>query len=66
MLELGFFLGRLGRDHVAVLNAGGNSFELPSDYDGVLYIPVDEKGAWKYELAKEIRGAGIEVDLNKL
>ena len=39
--------------------------EIPSDYHGVLFIPMDEKGGWKLELAKEIRVAGIVVDLNK-
>jgi predicted nucleotide-binding protein len=64
VLELGFFLGKMGRARVCALLKG--DVELPSDYDGVLYKPMDAKGSWKFELAREIRESGIEVDLNKL
>src|SRR5574341_912949 len=37
VLELGYFLGRLGRDHVCALYKG--ELELPSDFLGVIYIP---------------------------
>ena len=62
ILELGFFLGRLGRKHVAALIKG--DVEKPSDYDGVAYIPMDQAGAWKFELARELKAAGLNVDLN--
>jgi hypothetical protein len=64
VLELGFFLGRLGRDRVAAIF--DSSVEMPSDYTGVLFLPYDDAGMWQYQLAKEIRAAGISVDLNKL
>ena len=40
--------------------------ELPSDYLGVAYTPLDKGGAWRLELAKELKSAGIKVDINKL
>ena len=40
--------------------------EIPSDMSGVLYKPLDSAKAWRMELAKEIKTAGIEVDLNAL
>ncbi len=64
ILELGYFVGKLGRAHVCALRKGDVS--LPGDYLGVLYKPVDEGGAWRYELAKELREAGILLDLNLL
>lgn len=64
ILELGYFVGRLGRERVCALRKG--DVTLPSDYLGVLYKPVDTAGAWKYNLGKELRGAGISVDLNRL
>ena len=64
LLEMGFFLGRLTRKRVCVLYDA--SVEMPSDYSGVLYKKLDEAGAWKLELAREIRTAGIDIDLNKL
>ena len=36
--------------------------EKPSDYDGVLYIPLDDSGGWKMELIKELKAAGFDVD----
>lgn len=37
---------------------------MPSDYDGVVYIPMDDAGAWKMSLVKELRVAGLDVDAN--
>jgi predicted nucleotide-binding protein len=64
ILELGYFMGKLGRGRVCALYKEG--IEIPSDYQGVLYIPMDSAGAWRMALAKEIKNAGIDVDLNKL
>jgi predicted nucleotide-binding protein len=62
LLELGYFLGTLGRTHVCALREEG--VEIPSDLSGVLYVPFDAAGAWKLRLATEIKAAGINVDLN--
>jgi len=62
ILELGFFLGALGRGRVCVLYTG--DIEIPSDYDGVLYVPLDERGAWRLAVAREMKVAGLDVDLN--
>jgi predicted nucleotide-binding protein len=64
VFELGFFVAALGRGGVCALHKG--NVEIPSDYEGVIYIPMDEAGAWKLELAKEIRAAGIDIDPDKL
>lgn len=61
-LELGFFLGRLGRARVCALYRKG--VEIPSDYQGVLLVELDDAGAWRYRLAEELRAAGYQVDLN--
>lgn len=62
VLELGFFMAALGRERVCVLYKSG--VEVPSDYSGVLYEELDDKGAWRFRLAVEIQAAGVEVDLN--
>ncbi|MFC3743188.1 TIR domain-containing protein [Paractinoplanes deccanensis] len=62
VFELGFFFGRLGRGHVAVLNAG---VEKPSDIEGIAYLNYPD-GNWKVELAKEMHAAGITVDMSRL
>ena len=43
ILELGFFLGSLGRKHFCPLVKG--DVETPSDYDGVVYTKLDDAAA---------------------
>lgn len=64
ILELGYFSGILGRKNVVVLFKG--DIEIPSDYLGVVYIPMDTSGAWQFSVAKELKRAGLNVDINKL
>jgi predicted nucleotide-binding protein len=52
----------LGRNKVCALYVEG--IEIPSDYDGVLYTKFDAGGTWRFELAKELKAAGIPVDMN--
>lgn len=69
IFELGYFIGRLGRDRVAVLykeDAEEKDIEIPSDYAGVHYILMDAGRGWRVELAKELKAAKIEVNLNSL
>jgi predicted nucleotide-binding protein len=66
IFELGFFIGKLGRNRVLVLYQKENNFEMPSDYSGVLYIPYDKSGQWRLELIKELKACGYDVDANKL
>lgn len=62
VLELGYFLGRLGRDRVHVLHRGG--VELPSDYHGVVYTATDVPNSdWRVELCRELRLAGLPVNI---
>lgn len=39
--------------------------EIPSDYAGVLYVPLDDGGAWRLAIAREMKNEGIDIDLNK-
>jgi hypothetical protein len=63
ILELGYFIGKLGRARVCPLYVEG--IDLPSDIHGIVYVPYDSSGGWRVKLASEIRAAGIEVDLNQ-
>ena len=64
IFEHGYFIGKLGRHRVVALVKG--DLELPSDISGVLYLGIDNGGAWKFGLAKEMKNAGYNIDLNKL
>lgn len=64
LLELGYFTGKLGRDRVCALYREG--VEIPTDYSGVVYVPFDNGGGWQLRLAKELKAAGFDIDLNKV
>jgi predicted nucleotide-binding protein len=64
ILELGLFLGLLGRDRVCALYKLG--VEIPSDYGGVLFIEADDRGAWKLDLLLELEAAEIQVDWRRV
>lgn len=64
MLELGYFIGRLGRDRVCALKRG--ELEIPSDFAGVVWERMDEGNGWKQSLAKELDAAGYPIDWNRV
>jgi predicted nucleotide-binding protein len=64
ILELGYFVGKLGRDKVCVLKSG--EVDIPSDMLGVVWIQLDPNGAWKVSVAKELEAAGYQVDWNAI
>lgn len=61
VLETGYFMGKLGRDHVVILADEG--IEMPSDLSGVVYTSAEN---WKIDLLKELKAMGYTIDFNKL
>lgn len=61
ILELGYFIGRLGRSNVCALTKG--SVEIPSDFVGVVYEALE--GNWRNALARELEDAGFDIDWKK-
>lgn len=64
ILELGYFIGKLGRNRVCPLYTKG--VELPSDLYGLLYLEIDSSEFWKIKLVKELKAAGYDIDVNKI
>ena len=64
VFEHGLFIGAIGRERVCALVKG--KIEKPGDIDGVVYIDMDEAGAWKLQLCNNMKAVGIDVDMNKL
>ncbi len=64
LLELGFFIGKLGRSNVCALRRG--QIEFPSDFAGVVWSEFDVAGAWKTALGRELQAAGHTIDWNRI
>jgi len=64
LLELGYFIGKLGRANVCAIKK--NEVAIPSDFAGVVWENMDEAGAWKQALARELQAAGHEIDWNSV
>jgi len=64
LLELGYFIGRLGRNRVCALKRG--ALEIPSDFAGVVWEQMDDGGGWKLSLGRELEAAGHVIDWSKL
>ncbi|MDR3591271.1 MAG: nucleotide-binding protein [Negativicutes bacterium] len=60
--ELGYFVAKIGRERVCPLYIEG--VEIPSDFSGVVYVPMDKGGSWKQKLFKELHEAGFNIDTN--
>jgi predicted nucleotide-binding protein len=63
VFELGFFVGKLGRNRTFALKKSG--VVLPSDMQGLIYIDLDSPD-WMTKLAREFRAAGIPFDVAKV
>jgi CAP12/Pycsar effector protein, TIR domain len=59
VFEMGYFYGLIGRANVSVLLSPG--VEKPSDMDGIAYITLDDHGAWKEKLFRELKHVGIDT-----
>lgn len=60
-LEIGFLLGALGRSRVLVLQVDDGDDGL----SGLSHHPMDGGGVWRLLLARELKQAGLSVDLNQ-
>jgi len=65
VLELGYFVGKLGRARVFALKRD-TDIELPNDISGVVYTSYDSQGHWQFELVRELKAVGYAVDANAL
>lgn len=64
LIELGYFISKISRERITILRSKG--VDIPSDLLGCVYLSLDDHGAWKLELAKNMKAAGLKIDLNKL
>jgi hypothetical protein len=61
-LETGFLLGAVGAARVCLLLPPSGS---APGLDSLTRIPFDAGGVWRLLLAREMKQAGLDIDLNK-
>ncbi|TXT36039.1 MAG: hypothetical protein FD135_4554 [Comamonadaceae bacterium] len=59
VFEHGYLMAKLGRENVCALVKG--DIETPNDISGVIYVDFDVQGAWRAEVAKELKACGYEI-----
>ncbi len=64
VFALGILVAALTPRCVCVLYEDG--VDLPCDLDGITYIRLDGPGTWQSKLLLQLRGAGLDYDLNRL
>jgi hypothetical protein len=62
VLELGYIAAKLGTDKVLVLTQG--NLDIPTNVLGINIVVIDNHEGWKMRLARELRSAGFQIDLN--
>ena len=67
VLELGMFLSKLGREKVAILLKEESDFERPSDIQGLIYIPFQNKvDEVAISLIRELSRQGYSIDSTRI
>lgn len=64
ILELGYFLGKLGKQNVVAIYNKKENFKVPTDITGVIWI--EHKTGWYFQLIRELKECNFDVDANKL
>ena len=63
LLEIGFLLGAIGRARMCFVVAGNPV--LAPQWEGVARHAIDDDGLWRLLLARQMRQAGLDVDMNR-
>lgn len=59
IMELGYFMAKLGRGRVCALLRDG--VEIPSNISGIVTIRLASDGKWQNELSRELEYAGLRL-----
>ena len=66
VFELGFLLGKLGKDNVLVFFRECANFEIPTDFEGIKVTAFDDRDSWKLALIRELTNCGYNVDADRI
>jgi len=66
VFELGFLLGKLGKDNVIVFRRECVTFEGPIDLEGMKVTAFDDQDSWKLALIRELTNCGYTVNADRI
>ena len=66
VFELGFLLGKLGKDNVLVFFRECANFEIPTDFEGLKLTAFDDRDSWKLALIRELNNCGYTVEASRI
>ncbi len=66
IFELGFVLGKLGKDKVMVLFRESDTFEVPTIFASLKVTAFDDRDSWKLALLRELASSGYVVDGDRI
>ncbi|PVX23638.1 MAG: hypothetical protein CW716_11665 [Candidatus Bathyarchaeum sp.] len=68
VFELGFLLGKLGKERVLVLfrESEKGEFEVNTDFEGVTAAPFDNRDSWKLALIRQLAACGYTVESDRI
>ena len=64
VFKLGYCAGKLGLKRMCMMN--GPTHPNVGDSQGITHVSVDPNGGWQLHLARQMKRAGCDIDLNRL
>ena len=64
IFKLGYCAGKLGLRRMCMMN--GPTHPNVGDSQGIAHVSVDVNGGWQLQLARQMKRAGCDIDLNRL
>ena len=61
IMDLGYFMGKLGRDRVCVVQRPDAAVEPPSNISSIITINYSDNNKWQNELRREMVHAGLKL-----
>ena len=66
IFERGYFRAKLGKQNLCYLYEEEKKVELPSDIEGIGYVPVTRGDQWRFNLVEELQNCGFDVSADDL
>ena len=64
MFKLGYVAGKMGIKRMCMMH--GPAQPQVNDGQGISHVPVDVNGGWQIHLGRQMKRAGMDIDLNRL